>query len=87
MNIVYTRSWSESERGWGHSSDGYSLHLTKEDAANYVEDYWDSMPASTPDIYSFPSGPVFPTEVDDYLFDVISISKNGIREYNWSPNK
>lgn len=53
---------------------------------SYVADYWDSMPANTPDVYSFPSGSVFPTEVDDYLFDVISSAKNGIREYNWSPN-
>jgi len=87
VNIVYARSWSESERGWGYSSDGYSLHLTKEDAIDYVKDYWDSMPDHTPDVYSFPSGVVFPTEVDKYLLDVIGSAKNGIREYNWSPNK
>lgn len=32
MNRAYYIQWEESERGWGVRPDGYSLHLTAEDA-------------------------------------------------------
>lgn len=55
--IVYATQWIESERGWGQRPDGFSLHLTKQNADEYIKAYWDSMPDAVPDEYSAPGEP------------------------------
>lgn len=38
---AWYQSWEESERGWGQRPDGYSLHLTEQDAKDYAKGYMD----------------------------------------------
>lgn len=54
--VAYLVSWTESERGWGQRPDGVSLHLTQEDAKDYISKHWEEEKKSnagggTPDIY------------------------------------
>lgn len=67
---LYIQYWEESERGWGTRPDGYSLHVTHQDALDYVkkamkkqEDYFTSCGVNgVPDEYSRPCGD--PKEVE-----------------------
>ena len=55
--VVFCQQWEESERGWGVRPDGYSVHLSLEDAKAYIGAYWDRMPPPPPpDEYSRPCG-------------------------------
>lgn len=51
---VYVQLWEESERGWGCRPDGVSLHKSKADCDEYIEEYWEGMPPTAPDEYSRP---------------------------------
>lgn len=60
---IIVQNWIESERGWGQRPDGYSIHLTNVDRAQFIQDYWAGMPdgpaqgaGPPPDEYSAPSG-------------------------------
>lgn len=59
LKEVWCVEWEESERGWGVRPDGWSLHLTDQDAYKYIRLYWDGMPDSTPDEYSRPVGEAY----------------------------
>lgn len=50
--IVICQPWTESERGWGRRSDGYSLHLTEQIHKNYVAKGVEG----NSECYSFPDG-------------------------------
>lgn len=54
--VLVLQEWEESERGWGVRPDGYSFHLTEEDANAYIKSYWNDMPKETPSVYSRTSG-------------------------------
>jgi hypothetical protein len=41
MATLWMFTWTEYERGWGCRPDGCSLHATKEDALQFVKEYWD----------------------------------------------
>lgn len=75
-------SWIETERGWGIRPDGCSLHLSKEDAKKYIDDYWASMPDEVPCEYSKPDGETI-VDVSKKLYNEIKNSKNGLRYYRW----
>ena len=40
MATLWMFTWTEYERGWGQRPDGCSLHLSKEDAKKYIDNYW-----------------------------------------------
>lgn len=82
MPKVYCQQWEESERGWGVRPDGYSLHLTPEDAKAYIEAYWKEQPKEVPDEYERPCGTPYLTEVDRKTHNAIKRSANGIRCYD-----
>jgi len=74
--------WLESEAGWGTRPDGYSLHLTSEDADTYIQKYWDGMPNAVPAEYSRPIGQRI-VSVDTETFNRIKKSKHkGIRFFS-----
>lgn len=75
--------WEESERGWGVRPDGYSLHLTHEDACKFVDEYWATMPdGPAPDVYERPaSTTTVEVLVDDETFELVKRSGSGIRRY------
>ncbi len=78
MFAVYRISWVESERGWGISPDGYSLHATEVEANKYIKDYWDGMPdrsAGVPDVYERPGEPQL-FEVTQEIHDFIEEVRN-----------
>lgn len=50
--VAYLITWTESEQGWGVRPDGASLHLTQDDAKQYLKEYWDNMPGKVPAEYS-----------------------------------
>lgn len=55
--VVFCQQWEESEAGWGVRPDGYSLHLSLDDAKQYIKDYWDDQPEGpAPAEYSRPCG-------------------------------
>lgn len=83
--LVWCQKWEESERGWGTRPDGYSLHLTFQDAEIYIREYWDSMPDAVPDEYSRPDGNIYPCLVDKNVCEEIKDSKNGIRRLGNPP--
>lgn len=78
VHPVVRVNWTESERGWGERPDGYSFHLTKEDAEAYIKEYWDKMPKEVPDEYSKPGEPLL-SQVNAKTFRKIKKSKNGVR--------
>lgn len=67
---LFIQHWEESERGWGIRPDGYSLHLTRQDAVDYVKKAMDNQEQyyikqgvkGVPDEYSRPCGE--PKEVE-----------------------
>lgn len=72
MPAAFAVNWTEYERGWGSRPDGHTLHVSKELAEKFVEDYWAKMPDDVPDEYSSPS-PVFHVDVDQETMDRLSV--------------
>jgi len=56
MPLILVIEWLESDEGW-QRPDGYSLHLSEEDAKNYIKEYWARMPKDVPCEYSRPVDP------------------------------
>lgn len=77
------QKWEESERGWGTRPDGYSLHLTEVDRAEYVKAYYARMPAVAPDEYDRPSGTPYEADItDSATLELLQASESGIRRYS-----
>lgn len=59
MPVLYAIDWSEVRNGWNIGRIGKtSHHLTIEDAKEYIENYWDSIPSDhSHDIYLVPGRP------------------------------
>lgn len=94
MHTVIKVMWEESERGWGVRPDGYSLHLSKEDAEQFIKEYWAGLPDEVPDEYSRPSTLIHEgsigsgtIDIDEATYQKIKKSKNGIRIWNGSINE
>ncbi len=84
---VILQKWEESERGWGETPDGFSLHLTDADRVQYIKDYWAPLPDDIPEEYSRPCEEPYEAEVDAETYLAISVSSNGIREYGDPPER
>lgn len=67
MSTAYRINWIESERGWGTRDDGYSLHISAEEAKKYVNDHWDTMPDEAPSEYSRPDCDPYLVEIDSEI--------------------
>ncbi len=76
--IVWRQDWEESERDWGVRPDGYSLHLTTEDATAFAREYWKRMPREVPDEYSRESGRPYKTLVGKKVYSEVKASRNGV---------
>lgn len=72
-------TWTESERGWGHRPDGFSLHATKGVRDAYIKAYWDDQPdrvgGAAPDEYSSPDGNGTIIEVDEDIYRKVMMGK------------
>lgn len=80
--VIYV-SWEESERGWGTSPDGCSLHLTIEDSKVFKKKYWAKMPDEVPDVYSRPAGKPVKAYATGALYKMIKESDVGIRVWDF----
>ncbi len=69
--VAICQQWILSERGWGASFDGVSLHITEEQRAEYIRDHWKLLPKDVPDSYSRPSGNPETIFVTKGLYDLI----------------
>ena len=94
--IAWCQQWEESERGWGSRPDGYSLHLTPEDAKAYIVAYWEqekkrNTSGETPDEYDRPAGNVFCVIVDKKILKELNDEKakknHGVRYYDHNQPK
>ncbi len=81
MTTLVVQAWEESEIGWGVDEDGWSVHETTADLKDYIANYWASMPAATPSVYSRPTGSPQLIEASDELVDKVKASEYGIRTY------
>lgn len=70
-NSLLLQEWEESEAGWGVRDDGYSFHLTEEDAKLYLKAYWDSMPKEVQHEYSRACGNPVWVKVTSAFFEKI----------------
>lgn len=85
LHTIVQQHWIESERRMGTKPDGDSLHFSLEDRNKFVREYWDSMPAGVPDVYSKPQGDPVLAEVEHTVFKRLKKAKkdgkSGIRVY------
>jgi hypothetical protein len=85
MQAAIMVEWMESEAGWGQRPDGYSLHLSKDDAEKYIRDYWAGMPprdehGRPPEVYERPGSNRTLVMIDNNLHAEIEASpKPGVR--------
>ena len=86
---VYRQDWEESELGWGIRPDGYSLHLSLEDAAIFAKNYMIQQEnyfkergvKGVPDEYSRVSGKAYEVDVDKKIYQEIRKSEFGVRKW------
>lgn len=79
---VVLQEWLESEAGWGCRPDGYSVHLSVEDAKAFIEQYWarekERNPSGTvPECYSRPCGEPFVKDVEQSVYKKLKKMKAG----------
>lgn len=80
---VVLQEWLESEAGWGQRPDGYSVHLSVEDAKAYVDNYWAeekkrNPSGATPSCYVRPCGNPFVKDVDRDVYQKLKkLKKEG----------
>lgn len=61
-------NWIESERGMGQRDDGFSLHLSKEDAVKFKQEH--GIEGSS-EIYSFPYSEVFRVIINETTYQIL----------------
>jgi len=79
---AWSQSWEESERGWGVSLCGISIHKTKEDILSYLKDIRDEEAkyyhGTVPDTYIRPHGePIQIKLKSKELIVALLVSKHG----------
>lgn len=74
--LVICQEWWETERGWGHRPDGYTLHLTQEDYKAWMaEHYAQRTSKEPPNEYSYPSGSPRTLQVDSKVHKQLLASR------------
>lgn len=74
MPVVIVQNWEESERGWGIHPDGFTIHISMEQRAKYVEWFYkefNNLPYA-PDEYTRTSGDPFPVDVPIAVYNKIA---------------
>ena len=74
MPMLVMQTWTESEAGWGQSSDGTSFHLNVEDMKVYNKVHCDALPKDVPTIYTRPDANPVDVEVTEELFKKVAES-------------
>jgi hypothetical protein len=91
---VRCQLWIESERGWGQTDDGYSLHLSDADRDAYMRSHNNSLPprdenGEPPDVYVRPVSETFEVLVSPKLHRRLVAKKRlkGLRFFDKFPQK
>lgn len=72
---VFALNWRESERGMGQRDDGFSLHLTPEDAEAYR---LERSGEGSADCYAFADFQIFLVIVSEAIYnELIALRENG----------
>lgn len=71
-------TWIESERGWGQSPDGCTIHLNEKDYKDYLTEYNADLPDEVPEAYSRPEGGLRKVVISEKLHERLLASDNGI---------
>lgn len=89
MNHIICQVWEESERDWGVRPDGFTLHLTPEDHAAFMEDFWRQQKADfdgrAPDEYTRASGKPYACPVNDVILAEVAATDNGLWCHDSAP--
>lgn len=73
---LYSIEWIEKERGMGMRPDGFSFHVSEEEANNFVKKYESRLPKEVPDEYSAPLGKPSLLEVSESLYNYVMNNGN-----------
>lgn len=88
MDQAFVFTWTESERGWGTRPDGYSVHISAEEARQYVDRHWAKFPdGAAPDEYDRPdSEKPFGVVLQDAAFARLLKEEKSIRLWEQDAN-
>ena len=81
MPRLFCLELSENDEVLGVREDGYSLHLTREDVAQFVKEYWDTKPHEVYQEYSVPEPEPYMVDVPEDVCKEVKATRNGIRKY------
>jgi hypothetical protein len=80
MDQAFVYSWTERERGFGQRPDGLSVHVSEQEARNYVARHFASMPSEAPDEYEQPDSDIpFGVVLQDAAFARLLAEKKSMR--------
>lgn len=80
MKKVYAQIWEESELGYGVREDGISLHLTLQNAKNFINNiYTNRENKDIPNSYDRILGDIFEIKISNSLYRELCESDLGIR--------
>ena len=79
MVKVFIIDWDEFEEGWGSRPDGYSIHLTREDAEIFMEK---EIMAYTGIHTSDPSSEIYEEMVPSFVIDALVMTGGSMKIKN-----
>jgi hypothetical protein len=80
MKKVFAQIWEESELGQGTKEDGISLHLTFENAKNFIKSvYKDRDSRDVPNSYERVVGEIIEIKISNSLYKELNKNKLGLR--------
>lgn len=79
---IFVQNWEESERGWGVSPNGFTVHISKDQHHQYITWFYETFNNSSeiPDEYTRVSGDCFEVEVAEELFNKIKQATQSPRD-------
>lgn len=88
MPRLICQEWEESERGWGVRPEGYSLHISADEALAFISEFmnWqrkyfeDRGVDGVPDEYERPAGPFYECEVSQEMYEEV-LRHGSLRRY------
>ena len=81
MPKVFCIEWEEPDEIVGSSGDGYSLHLTREQAERFIDGFGASKPDLNYSHFGVPTSEPYLVEVPEDLYEEVRQSPCGIRRY------
>ena len=77
------QKWVEYSANGERKPDGYTIHLSVEERAAYIDNYWKELEKPTPLVHSAPYGTPYLIEIDPEMAERIKIRGHG----QWRPGE